>query len=86
MKMGMYSIYDRQTAQYANPFFQPNEVAAIRMFRNEVNRASADNTLYLNPEDFDLYHLATVDTETGQVEAETAPRKIASANSQRKEI
>lgn len=66
MKWNIYTIHDSKTRTYNTPFFQPADPAAIRMFKNEVNRADDRNNIYLNPEDFTLFRVGTFDIDTGE--------------------
>lgn len=65
MQVRIYTIYDKASKQYQNPWFQPSDVAAVRAFGNEVNRPDPANLAYQNPEDFSLHFIGVYDTETG---------------------
>ena len=72
MKLGMYSICDKYTC-YIYPFPAQSDQAAKRNFETEIN----SNPIAKNsPGDFDLYKVATFDTETGIVEPITPHEPI----------
>ncbi|WNK15075.1 MAG: nonstructural protein [Microvirus sp.] len=62
------SIFDRAAQAYMRPFFVPTTGLAVRSFKDEVNRAAADNQMYAHPEDFELYQIGTFDEADGQLE------------------
>lgn len=59
------AVFDSAIQAYGQPFFVPARGAALRSFTDEVNRSAQDNQLFLHPEDFVLYELATFDDEKG---------------------
>lgn len=66
--MKIYCVYDKTAQIYGTPFFQPTDVVALRSFKNEVNRASDANAIYLNPEDFSLHCLGEFNNLDGHIE------------------
>lgn len=76
MKHGVFAVRDRLAAVFGNPFMQPNEVSAIRAFRDTINAVGETNMLHKHPDDFDLYQLGTWDDSTGLYEV-GVPRSIA---------
>lgn len=65
--MKIYAVLDNKAKTFNAPFFQPNQVAAVRAFNMEVNRADPLNAIHQHPEDFDLYYIGDYNTETGQL-------------------
>lgn len=65
----MYVIKDAKSGQYDTPFFQPTHAHAMRAFKTEVNRAADNNTIYLYPEDFELYYLGEFNQLDGEMKA-----------------
>lgn len=61
------SIFDRKVASYGRPMFARAVGEAMRIFRDEVNRAAEDNILYKHPEDFDLFLVGKFDEESGRL-------------------
>lgn len=72
----MVSVRDRVADTFGPPQFLPQVGVAIRMFRDEVNRAAPDNMLYKHPEDFDLFQLGTYEDSTGMVTQDSIPRQL----------
>ncbi len=59
-------IRDRATDSFGQPIFVAHVGAAERSFRDEVNSPNKENNnLAAHPEDFELYHLGSFDTDTG---------------------
>lgn len=77
--MEIYVVKDTKAQTYGMPFFQRNHVTATRAIANEVRRADPTNTIYTNPEDFELYAIGTFDTDTGRVTGLEQPQLIATA-------
>lgn len=69
-KLGIYAIKDISGNSYNQPFFQPTQVHAVRVFRTEINRADPQNLLYLYPQEFELHELGQFNEENGQIELE----------------
>ncbi|UDN67797.1 nonstructural protein [robinz microvirus RP_121] len=63
--MKSYAVRDVKSASYANPFFSPNNQTATRAFAMEVNRQDAQNLLYTNHADFQLYYVGDFNPDTG---------------------
>lgn len=76
MKFDIFVVRDRVADTYGNPFFMPNTGMAIRTFRDEVNRADANNPLYQHSDDFDLFQCGSFDNETCIFETR-APMQVA---------
>jgi len=79
MKLNVYSVFDVKAAVYANPFYMPNDLVAIRGFTGAVN--SPDSMLYKHPEDYMLYRLGSFNDSIGLLEAENPPVCICTAAS-----
>lgn len=76
MLLQMFCVRDRATVQFGTPMFLVSPGQAIRSFTDEVNRAAADNQIFMHPDDFDLYFLGTWDTDTGLFDSHV-PEQIA---------
>lgn len=74
MLMIMCCVRDRGTDSFGNPFSVVAVGQAVRGFSDEINKAGSD--LNRHPEDYDLYHLGTYDTDTGLFKTDV-PRMIA---------
>lgn len=69
MMLKVCAIKDCAVQVFERPVFVPHTQGAMRSFADEVNRqGSADmpNHLNLHAEDFELWHVAEFDTETGE--------------------
>jgi len=66
-KLCIYAIKDVTANEYNTPFIQPSDVHALRVFKTEINRAGADNLLYLYPEEYELHYLGSFDTENASI-------------------
>lgn len=67
--MIIVSVRDAAVKSFGTPMVFVNEAAAHRIFMNEVNREDPTNLLNANRSDFDLYHIANFDSDTGVVTA-----------------
>jgi hypothetical protein len=75
MKKSLFSMRDIKTGQYEFPFPAHTPDEAIRMV---YNTAQDSNTMIArHPEDFTLANVGEFDTESGVVEALTAPEHVA---------
>lgn len=74
MKKFLYSVYDKQTYVFQNPFVQLNDNVAIRDFVHAIRDPQLSTSIY--PEDLILYRVAEYDDATGQLAA-CEPLKIA---------
>ena len=63
MILKIYSIYDKVTGQFANPFYQLNDGSAERFFINLSNYG--DNKTV--SADWQLYYLGTFNVDTGDI-------------------
>lgn len=69
------AIRDRAIDAFGQPAFVPTLGAAVRGFGDEVN--NRESALNAHPEDYDLYHLADFDNESGKFQQLEQPRQIA---------
>lgn len=65
MILSIFCVRDRATDQFGNPMFLVSRGQAIRSFSDEINRKDPQNMLNQHPEDFDLYHFGTFNTDRG---------------------
>lgn len=81
------AIRDRQLNAYMRPWFAQTVNQAIRTFVDELNREAPDNELAKHPEDYDLYHLATFDDNSGQfINTKTQPQQLCVGSNSKKPI
>lgn len=76
MKHHIVAVRDRASDSFARPFTCRGLGEAIRDFTGEVNRADANNPLYMYSEDYDLYKIGTFNDNTGEIES-IRPEQIA---------
>ena len=69
MKKVLCTVRDIKAQSMGRVFSTDSTAVAVRIFREEVNRASEDNPFYKWPDDFELIHCANYDDETAVVEA-----------------
>ncbi|WNK13742.1 MAG: nonstructural protein [Microvirus sp.] len=62
MLIGVYSVFDRKSVAYGNLLFFVNDDIARRSM---VEAMGERNNISLYPDDFDMYHVGTFNTETG---------------------
>lgn len=65
MKLNVVSVRDSAMAAFGRPLFVPAIGVAIRSFVDEVNRKAPDNQMSMHPEDFELFHIADFEEESG---------------------
>lgn len=75
-RLQVVSVRDRAADVFGRPFFTPSVGTAIRSFADHLN-GTEDSEMRKHPEDFDLYHLAVFDDETGVFECLPQPKQIA---------
>lgn len=68
MNQEIYSIKDTATQSFGQPMFLQTVLQALRLFINEVNREDANNPLYTNPDDFELYRIGQYNNDTGSLQ------------------
>lgn len=76
-KLHILAIRDRQLDAFISPFPMQSLGQGIRGFRDEVNNPQSD--LHKHPEDYELYHIADFDQNTGTIVALERPQQIAIA-------
>ena len=65
MELKVFSIHDKATQAFNQPFFMLTNSEAIRAFQNMAR--DPDSQISKNPLDFHLYRLGTYDNTTGEV-------------------
>lgn len=78
--MNIYAVKDIKAQLFNAPFFQSNNVTALRTFAMEVNRSEPNNVLHTNPEDFELYCLGEFDNASGVITPAHKPDLIGTAS------
>lgn len=73
-----FSVRDRATISFLDPFFVNHKGMAERMFADAVNDPATP--LNKHPEDYDLYELGTFDDGTGLFE-KCVPQQISAGKS-----
>lgn len=69
MRSCVVAVRDSAVGAFMRPFFVPSIGSAVRSFSDEVNRKAADNIMSGHPEDFELWHLADFEEESGTFHA-----------------
>lgn len=77
MKIEIVAILDRAADAFSRPIFVNAIGQAIRSFQDEINRVDPQNEMQRHPDDFDLYHLASWDDNTGKFVNQDEPKQIA---------
>lgn len=67
MKLGVYTVYDKLTKEFQNPFNMPNDSVFLREIVN-VLKDDKDNEIKKNQKDKVAYRIAWFDTESGEYE------------------
>lgn len=73
------SVFDVKAAAFSNPFYSVNPAVAIRDFRTACSDPASG--LSANPEDYNLYQVATFDDESGLFVPTVPPLFLVSAAS-----
>lgn len=71
------AVFDRAAECFGRPVFVAAIGLAARSFTDEVNRAGADNPMYLHPDDYSLHHLGWFDDTEGKFDMFNHPEKLA---------
>lgn len=79
MKFGVYSIRDSRTGFLA-PTVEVSDSVAARNFEHAILR-SGDSLFTTHPEDYHLYKLGEMDSETGALDGLVPPSLLLSARS-----
>lgn len=69
-------VRDSAAQSFMNPIFAHSRGSAIRSFRDEINRAVADNIMHKHPEDFELYFLGEFDTDSAECRLVARPESL----------
>lgn len=69
----IFSVFDVKTEEYSAPFYSPTLAAGERAFGDVLG--DPESVLAKHPEDYQLYHLGSFDTESGRFSPEV-PRLI----------
>lgn len=82
--MNLYSIKDNKVGVFAKPFMCVNNAEATRMLHAACNDDKVQLSMY--PEDFDLYHIGSMNEQTGHLNSpsENGPVFVVSAISLKK--
>lgn len=75
--MKAYAVYDKAAGAYLPPFYQQNDLVAIRTFARMVN--DKKSIFSQSPEDFQLFFLAHFDESEGMFTQDKGPVPIRSA-------
>jgi len=77
LELQIFSVRDTKGDRYNNPFVEPNIEVAQRTTQRLV--MDPQTVLAQFPEDFDLYHLGSLDTISGKITAFDTPRHVIKA-------
>ncbi|QXP08380.1 MAG: nonstructural protein [Arizlama microvirus] len=66
----LYSIFDKQTMQYGNPWIAENDNTAKRAFERLASDKNTD--VSFRPSDFELYAVGYFDEESGLFQSQIA--------------
>lgn len=82
--MNLYSIKDNKVGTFSKPFSAINTAEATRMLHTACNDPNVQLSMY--PEDFDLYHIGSMNEQTGYLNSpsESGPVFVVSAVSLKK--
>lgn len=70
MKNNYYAIYDTVSELYMTPILFQNDKMALRWFSDVINNKQANETIYNNAADFELFKLGIYDNATGIIDSE----------------
>nr|WAE43332.1 MAG: nonstructural protein [Microviridae sp.] len=73
----LFAIRDNKVGAYCKPFVESNAIQASRALHQAVNDPLVQLSQF--PEDFDLYELAEIDDQTGNVTEKGSPIFVVSA-------
>ena len=65
--MKIYAIKDTKAGFIIRPIMHPNDAVAVRDFTNLVNNSNELNQIAMNYTDFELWHIADFDQDTGVI-------------------
>lgn len=75
MQLQLYAIRDAKAEYFRHPHFMKTQGEALRNFMDGIGDAQTE--LAKHPEDFALFHLATLDENTGIVTPLIQPVQVA---------
>lgn len=68
MKKTLYAIKDIKSGSFGDPVAEVNEAVLVRQLTREINQ-NTRSSLYSWPEDYQLFKIGELDTESGSIEA-----------------
>lgn len=71
----IFAIWDSKAEYYMPPFFERNELTAIRALEAALK---PEHPIYQHAEDYQLFHVGTWNPETGTIQS-TVPKHITNA-------
>lgn len=77
MKQNIFSIYDVKAQVYNTPFFYPHTGQAVRSLTDLVH--DEKSTINRHPQDYTLYKLGEIESESGKIVAKNEPEFICTA-------
>lgn len=77
MKLEIVTIKDAKSREYNRPAFESSVESALRSFGVLCSEDPARSLPAMYPADFDLWHLGTFDTTTGNIEIVRPPLHLA---------
>lgn len=77
MKLEIFAVKDTATNVFDKPFFLLTKAAAVRAFADEAN--NKDSQLNAHPHDYVLFHLGTLDQDSGMVDQSSGIQDLGSA-------
>lgn len=69
----VFSVRDVRSAFFGVPLIFPNETLACRAFTEVVNADPSSNFYAARPRDFELFHIASFDDESGRFDTLVSP-------------
>lgn len=76
MRTVIVSVRDSAVAAFGRPAFVPSSAAAVRSFKDEVNRKDANNEMNKHPSDFILFELGFFDEQSGKFDMHPEPLQL----------
>lgn len=77
MKLQMFSVFDQPAGAYLPPFYARTRGEALRQFMDAL--CNPEHQFAKHPKDYTLFFLAEFDDNTGAIQCEATPSKMASA-------
>lgn len=63
MTLEVFAVYDSTVALYSKPFYSRSKGEALRSWVHIAN--DSESSIYKNPEDYTLFHMASFEEKTG---------------------